>query len=113
MAQKRVAGRPPLGQPAWGCRPLFAAFLLYAPDCLMKSVSVALDRSEVVGGRVSWPRPASLGLSLLGPPIHQCVDQWLHILLIDGFGLGVELEYCMWTHLIMAQAFRSWFVYFV
>jgi len=90
VARKSEAGRPPLGRSAWRCRPLFAAFLLYAPDCLMKSVSVALDRSEVVGGRVSWPRPASLGLSLLGPPIHRRVDQWLHILLIDGFGLGLS-----------------------
>ena len=27
---------------------------------------------------------------LLGPPIHRRVDQWLHILLIDGFGLGLS-----------------------
>ena len=48
---------------------------------------------------------AGLGLSLLGPPIHQRVDQWLHILLIDGFGLGVELEYCMWTILLWLKPF--------
>ena len=29
-------------------------------------------------------------MSLLGPPIHRRVDQWFHILLIDGFGLGLS-----------------------
>ena len=53
-----TCGAKKWGRPAWGCRPLFAAFLLYAPNCLMKSVSVALVRSEAVGGRAAWPRPA-------------------------------------------------------
>ena len=113
MAQKGQAGRSPLGRPAWCCHPRVTAFFADGSDLLKKLVAVALVRSEVVGGRAAWPRPAGLGLSLLGPPIHRCVDQWLHILLMYGFGLGVELEYSMWTHLIMAQAFRSWFVYFV
>ena len=58
-------------------------FLLYAPDCLMKSVSVALVRSEVVGGRAAWPRPAGLGLSPLGPLLHRLVHRRLHVIQLE------------------------------
>ena len=113
MAQKGQAGRSPLGRPAWCCHPRVTAFFADGSDLLKKLVAVALVRSEVVGGRAAWPRPAGLGLSPLGPPFHRRVNQCLYFPPQFGLGLGSEFGHCRWTQLVMAQAFRSWFMHFV
>jgi hypothetical protein len=102
------SGRPASPRPAsLGSQSNLCRLSVDAPDCLMKSVALALVRSETVRGRAARPRLAGLGLSPLGPPFHRCVNQRLYFPPQVGLGLGSKFGHDRWTQLVMDQAFRS------
>ena len=82
----KIPGRPAYPRPAGlGIPPSGHRLFVDGLDWLLEVGGKGLGPKHVID------RLAGLGLAHLGPPFHQCINQWLRIL--SQVGLGLETEF--------------------